>query len=292
MFGPHIHRYSDSNERLSITDHIEEYRTTAKYESNLDIKAAAIFVANPRKKEINLHPDERILLSKYIKDSGITIVAHSTFTAYPWNGSKHSAHFIREELRLCSEVGIKGLVVHLPRAPREDVMKYVSRLIEPNVRDVRLYFEIPAESKLSFFETPEKLIDLYTEIRTHVDPKLDYFGLCIDTAHLWTCGVDIASKDNADDWISGIESVSSLIPSDKIMMHLNDSKREFHFGQDQHDALAVGKIWEPYRNNLCGSGLFSFINYARRHNMITILERNPADGLINDYNIIQQLAFS
>ena len=58
----------------------------------------------------------------------------------------------------------------------------------------------------SHYETPQKLAAFFRKVR-EVDPELQEFGLCIDTAHLWSCGVDIASREDARAWLDELEAV-------------------------------------------------------------------------------------
>ena len=73
------------------------------------------------------------------------------------------------------------------------------------------------------------------------------------------------------------------------MIHLNDSERLRGVGPDTHAPLAAGKIWGSYRDNLAGSGLAAFTDYAQRHDSPVILERKPKEALKNDYLILRKL---
>lgn len=139
---------------------------------------------------------------------------------------------------------------------------------------VRLYLEVPAVlPKNSHYETPAKLRVLFEGIRKWVDPHLQYFGLCIDTAHIWASGADIASFEDASAWLAELEALHWLIPPRAIIFHLNDNVHPLGSGKDEHDCLLMGAIWGKY--HLCPekSGLAAFLDYSRRHSIPTILER-------------------
>jgi endonuclease IV len=171
--------------------------------------------------------------------------------------------------------------VHLPKLPIESILKYIPRLHEPAAPDVKIYFETPAVSpKESYYETPLKQATLFHMIPSHMN-----VGLCIDTAHIWTCGVDISTYALASRYLADLEMMRQFIPERSIMFHLNDSQRPLGVGPDTHEALTRGQIWHGAE-----SGLNAFINYIVKHNNITILERK-ADLLRNDYQIIKELAY-
>lgn len=287
--GPHVNRYHASGARPTMAAHVEAARLQAETEGGLKISAISLFVGGPHSRTITLRPEERGELREYLGQTGIRAIAHSTYTALPWKGDPDAARFIREEAEVCHEAGIVGLVVHLPKLPVAQVMRYISRLYSPAGAHVRVFLEIPAISKGSFYETPEKLAPLFQQIRETFDPNLAYFGLCVDTAHLWTCGVDVSSYEDAANWLERLEGLAGTIPHSSVMIHLNDSERERGRGPDSHAPLLQGKIWEAYTSRVEESGLTAFLDYANRHETPVILERKPKELLLNDYHVLRQL---
>lgn len=289
MFGPHVNRDYATGTRPGLTSHIAMAQVDAYDQAKFHMRAAAVFVGGPKTREITLAPEERGALRSYISESHMKVIAHSAYSAHPWKGDPDAARYIVEELKVCQESGITGLVVHLPKLPASSVMKYIERLQSPDVENVRVYLETPAvKPSESYYETPTKLANLFSKIRT-VDPGLDRFGLCFDTAHLWTCGVDLASYDAANDWLVDLEAHSRVIGPDATMIHLNDSERERGVGPDTHSGLTKGRIWSEYASNLPASGLAAVVDYAKRHDTPTILERKPREALIDDYHLLMRL---
>jgi endonuclease IV len=144
---------------------------------------------------------------------------------------------------------------------------------------VRIYLEVPSVlPKNSHYETPEKLCHLFRTIRAKVDPGLIYYGLCIDTAHIWASGADISSFAKAADWLERLEHCHDVIPPHAIMFHLNDNRNPLGSGADEHDCLLQGAIWGDYAQCPEKSGLAAFLDYARRFNIPTILERKGRKG--------------
>jgi endonuclease IV len=272
MFGSHIYKNG------SIVKSIKEEIKDIFNKTSFRIGAVAIFIGGPRDRKIKITQQEIEELKQFITESKIKVIAHSSYSSYPWKGDPDASRYIREELLICQEAGICGLVIHLPKLPIERVMRYIKRLIIPNI-NVLLYLETPAVTGESYYETPYKINDLFQNIKL-VDPELKYFGLCIDTAHLWTCGVNISSYENANDWLYELEQYNI---SCKMIVHLNDSGKRLGEGPDSHAGLLNGHIWKSYKKKINQSGLTAFVDFVKKNNLICILERKPHEIVYLDY---------
>jgi len=295
MFGPHVdrvHYQGKKTGRPSIVDHIRAARATAS-EADFDARAFQIFVAGPRNFSMTMRDEEADELKAYLSDAAsrgdrMTVISHGTYMDFPWSGAPYPAKFIRTELDMCFRAGIAGLVVHLGKPPPAEVLTYLPHLVSIR-RGPLVYLEVPhVKPEYSHYETPEKLAELFRQIR-HFDPTLCKFGLCIDTAHLWSCGVDLRSYEDAEDWIRRLEAVGDAIPSDHVIIHLNDSCNERGSGLDCHTGLLKGKIWGEYQDRPRQSGLAAFVDYIVRHDTVSILERKPPEALLDDYTVLARL---
>lgn len=285
MFGPHVNRdQAGGAGRPSMTAHIRAARAAAAA-AGFNARAFQVFVAGPRNLAMTMRPEEADELREYTQrlaadGDPVAVVAHGTYMDYPWAGKAYPAKFVRTELEMCIRAGISGLVVHLGRPPVEEVLAFIPRLISP-ARGALIYLEIPHVLPAnSHYETPEKLAELFRGIR-RLDPRLDRFGLCIDTAHLWSCGVDLSSYDAAADWLRRLDAAD--IPPARIIVHLNDSLDERGKGLDHHARLLCGKMWGDYRDQPRLSGLAAFVDYIERHGIPAILERDGGDKTLDDY---------
>ena len=293
MFGPHadrVHAVAAGNKkgRPSITAHIQAARAAAA-SVDFDARSFQVFVAGPRNMSMTLREEEADELRAFLDTNHrLQVVAHGTYGDYPWYGAPYPAKFIRMELEACERAGISGLVVHLGKPGVAEVMKYIPRLVT-TARGVLIFLETPAVKPASSnYETPEKLATLFGAIRT-IDPTLCKFGLCIDTAHLWSCGVDLSSFEDAEEWIRRLEAVADVIPPDRIMLHLNDSLEACGDGVDSHAPLLAGHMWGAYADRPQQSGLAAFVDYAVRNGTTVILERKPPEALLEDYAVIDRL---
>jgi deoxyribonuclease-4 len=266
---------------------------------SLPMNVAAIFVSNPRKLQISLKDKNKEKLKEFIKRGKINIIAHSSYVAALWGKTQlirnNSLNFVLKEYKICKEVGISGLVVHLPK---EKMLKKEKNIIKKLIDKISadddntpptIYLETPAIIPMwSNYDTGQKLSKLFYIINSF--KKNHPFGLCIDTAHIWTSGHDISTYEGANRWFSELMDMP-YIPYDKLIIHLNDSARDLGTGPDKHASLTKGKIWSSYktREELKKSGLFFILEFAKKHNIPIILERNNKEMLKDDYEILKKL---
>jgi ubiquinone/menaquinone biosynthesis C-methylase UbiE len=227
-------------------------------------------------------------LRAYIAAENIVVVAHSAYVAPLFGGDPDAARYVREEIAVCAAAGISGLVVHLPKAPIEAVAKYIPRILGPDSARVRVFLETPAVTPPdTYYETPEKLVALFDALH-EIDPDRTLFGLCVDTAHIWTSGVDISSRAAAQEWLDRLAPLTALGIS--LIIHVNDSRRECGTGPDSHAGLMAGQIWGEYAGHPEASGLAAVIAYACQQRSIVILERKPEAALEADYRLLASMA--
>lgn len=275
--GPHIDRVYI---KKSLCDNIIETIKYTKECANFDITAIAIFVAGPRTYDINITANEADDISLLNLD----IFVHNTYISHPWSDRPVAIHSIHSQLKICNKMNATGFIIHLPKDTIDSVIKILPKLYNPS-SSTRIYLEIPALKPInSIFHKPRYLNELFKRIKNEVDTNLDYFGLCIDTAHLWSCGVDLSDYKSAEDWLNELD-----IDYKCLMIHCNDNDKELGNAPDIHNSLTDGKIWNKYKHNLQDSGLLAIIRFAKKNDIPVILERHPMELLFNDYVIIQQL---
>ena len=93
------------------------------------------------------------------------------------------------------------------------------------------------------------------------------FGLCLDTAHAYLAGYDIATEDDLEAMLREIEEAGG---TDLIkLIHLNDTREKLGNHHDRHYHIAQGNIGKD--------GMKNIINHPRLKNRPFILE-TPKDS--------------
>ncbi|MBA2718541.1 MAG: deoxyribonuclease IV [Chloroflexi bacterium] len=73
-------------------------------------------------------------------------------------------------------------------------------------------------------------------------------GFCLDTAHAWGAGIDLADRRATDAFLEGF---AARIGMDRLpLLHLNDSRSELGSRVDRHEHIGAGRIGEAGLGNL------------------------------------------
>jgi len=276
--------------------------------SGVKMNCAQIFIIGPQNSKENVQDNDIKELAK-VSDSGIRIFVHSSYLSNPW-GVKPAfgIHLIRRELELADKFNSAGVVIHLAKKTPEEIAGVLPKLLAGNPK-TRLYLEVESyKATDTTYETPRKVAQLLKQMDI-LDPTLrSKIVFCIDTAHLWSAGVDIASYNSADSYIKSMLTVCGYIDEEdsnkkvQLMVHLNDQIWEIGSGKDKHAALAFGTIWGQFNDEdkLKDSGLYAFVELMQNYRDISfILERKEdtpkvnnrplIDNIVSDYMVLNKL---
>jgi deoxyribonuclease-4 len=99
-------------------------------------------------------------------------------------------------------------------------------------------------------------------------------GLCLDTAHAYLAGYDIATKEGLDAMLEELDRLIGL--SLLKVIHLNDAKGKLGTRHDRHDHIGKG--------NIGLEGMRRIINHPKLRNLPFILEtpkKTEEDDVVN-----------
>ena len=182
---------------------------------------------------------------KLMEDSDIDyskVIVHAPYIINLANDSdldkyNFSIHFLQEEVKRCSLLGIKYMVLHPGSHVGVGIEKGISNIANGinailNNTDVVILLETMAGKGTeigSRLEEIKAIIDL-------VDNK-EQIGVCLDTCHLSDAGYDINKFDEF------LKMFDEIIGLDKIhCVHINDSKNDNGSHKDRHENFGFGKI--------------------------------------------------
>ena len=101
-----------------------------------------------------------------------------------------------------------------------------------------------------------------------------YFGLCLDTAHAYAAGYNIATEKGLEEML---KEINELIGIDKLLLiHANDSKTPLGSRVDRHEDIGKGKIGRK--------GFALIVNHPAIRNLPFILEtpkKKPNEDIEN-----------
>ncbi len=254
--------------------------------------SAQIFVSGPRTYAETLTLEDKNAIRKFVADNNIRLVIHGAYIDYPWTKSLQSINNVKTEMQIAYHLGATGVIVHLGAgAYSDDNLQFALEEIGNIPDDVRenviLWLEInTAKPSPLTYETPAKLKRLFDRCEVLNTRKLK-LGLCIDTAHLYSCGVSLDTDTAAKQWLDELPDVP-------VMMHLNDSASELGSGVDLHFKLCGGGIWKDYhpvkgKLPIENSGLTYILGWAEMHDINVILERD--ESVTSDLTLISQLGY-
>jgi deoxyribonuclease-4 len=312
MFGIHIHKTSPYRAQISAKESQPGEATKTKggkarcvhsalsadlvevRQTLSGASSAQIFVTGPQGYARVVQPYEEQEIHDWVLENNIALIIHGSYLDTPWrlSSSKNSTAIqnIKLELDIAKNIAARGVVVHLSNAVTDDdgeISGNFAKILSSILGDSGppfLYLEVHCskDSKRTF-ETPRRLGQLYSAV-----VSAGYHGrvgLCIDTAHLHACGMTLDSRVAAKAWFDQLEreladavgqsnehtaQVSGCVSGVPICLHLNDSASIAGSGKDKH-ALFGSQIWG--RDD---SGLRYILEWARKHSIPTILERDVA----------------
>lgn len=190
--------------------------------------------------------NDNLTLEAFKKMKGIgfdysKVVVHAPYIVNLANNDEvkfnFAVQFLKDELKRCSQLGIKNVVLH----PGSHVGIGIDAGISNIARglnmilgevDVRILLETMAGKGSevgSKLEEIKRIIDLVEDKR--------HIGVCIDTCHLSDAGYDLRDFDSfldKFDEVIGIENIGCV--------HVNDSKNDLGSHKDRHENIGFGKI--------------------------------------------------
>ncbi len=208
---------------------------------------------------------------------GRHVIVHSAFVSNPWGRARGSLFNIGIELRHAKYIGARGYILHLAAGMYGDSSQFEAGMEQGDIlrvvmaylgkqEKVPIYFEINScHASERSFETPDKIHALFDKLEPLAAEYGVEIGLCIDTAHLFACGISWSRYGDAREWLEALRPM-------RVMFHLNDSHEPFASGRDRHAGLCKGNIWGDYPAG--ESGIRAVVEYAARHSCVIILEQS------------------
>lgn len=197
-------------------------------------------------------PDEAAAFRQAVKEAGLRlVVAHDSYLINPASADgdlrARSIAGLVEELRRAEVLGIPWVVAHPGAAGEQPVATAVARagrgIATALRRTPRLRAGILIETTAgqgsclgATFEEIGTMLDLIDAV-----PGLGRrAGVCLDTCHVFAAGYPLAPAKSLDETLRRFDRAIGL--NRLVLIHANDSKREFGSRVDRHEAIGQGRI--------------------------------------------------
>ena len=206
-----------------------------------------IFTCSPRRWDaVPLDPLEIGAFRKKLSDSGYEIFVHMPYLPNLSSPDRtfytKSNQVLQREIKRCSELGIKNLVLHFGshmgtsiEAGKERIASACTKAIEAiENMEVRLLLENSADPRSvgSSFKTIGEVLELVNDRKR--------MGVCLDTCHAFASGYDLTSVAAVQKTMKDFDSSIGL--SNLFLIHLNDSKGKLGSALDRHEDIGKGNI--------------------------------------------------
>lgn len=293
---------------MSIGTHIAKdpsYGDQVRALAAIGCRVVQIYVKSPHATtDVHLQYDSIVQQSA---NGQVRVYVHANYLTHmcATGASKGVAKkMILEQLNICNKYRFHGLIIHLENKSGDENVEAAIRVLQ--LRSLMsgfkcvVIFEILGLVKIDrlepgksvSFDTPEKLRYFIDGVAAAGFTSHD-FGVCIDTAHLWTMSFNCSSSAAIHDWLHRLGDASWV-----KLFHLNDNESPLG-GRDLHDRIGFGKIWpmhfgdryvhgqpipysrlqrQPRVTADHEPGFIEVLRYAKHHHIDVMLERSGIDA--------------
>ena len=240
-----------------IGAHISKESTILKTIKNIydnEANSLQIFVSSPMNSQL---PDldkikkESDNIIKFTNENNFKLVVHGSYVINLANNRQTNTkrtvdikdrwwiNLLIKELDAAEILNSIGVIVHVGKHTTNtkedglnimfDSIKYIINYLKDNSYKTKLILETPAGSGSELLTTFNEFVDFYNKFT--LNDKI-HFGICLDTAHIWSSGYELT------EYYSNISSIYDNIS----VIHLNNSKVKKGSKVDRHDVINKGLI--------------------------------------------------
>ncbi|MET2715188.1 deoxyribonuclease IV [Streptomyces harbinensis] len=220
------------------------------YAAALAAETLQVFVANPRGWATPPgDPAQDEAFRAGCAQRGLPVYVHAPYLINPGSAdpvtAERSVRSLRHSLRRARAIGARGVVVHTGSATggrsRESALAQTGELLLPlldeltHEDDPYLLLEPTAGQGASLCSRVADLGPYLAALRHH--PRV---GICLDTAHVFAAGHDLAAPDGVAATLDELVEVAG--PGRLRLIHANDSKAPAGSRRDRHENIGAGHI--------------------------------------------------
>ena len=282
-----------------------------KYVESIGGTAIQIFTGSNQssslKSKQHLTPEMKKEIKTYLQSKDLQLFIHAiyllNFCAFPPKNKRilYAHQNIIYDLEVGQEIGAKGVVLHIgvqktmtkDEAYSNMIDNIIHILIKTNktAPDVKLLLETPAgqgtqiatslpeleELWMGVLDKMKEMVSAKSMTTTQFNKCQERLGFCLDTAHLFSSGVDLRDKAQVKTYLRRFDKLIGL--HNVELIHLNDSKAPLNSRRDIHQGIGDGFIFgKQHLDKEKGylSSLKEIVSYAKKNKVPIVLETHKA----------------
>jgi len=221
------------------------------------------------------------------------VVVHYSYSinlSHPWNPNDWWIQQLISEIKASHKIGAFGIVIHTGKSMHYSESAAINNMFSAllyvhnetiDESDLKLLIETPAGQGTELLSD----IDNFTRFMNKFSssPSLsERFGICVDTCHIYSAGINIANKKGISAFFDTIDKSVGI--SKVKLIHLNNSRAELGSKIDRHENLEIG--------TLSMQSIHTLVKFIDGLGIPMILETPAGDDyelIIKDYRILTQL---
>ncbi len=273
-------------------------KAAARAES-IGATAIQIFTDNPTAWQRRAEPPAQLAaFRERLRAAGVGQIAiHAPYLVNMCGASEDFWHrsvaTMTSELRVGAQYGARFVVMHIGSHRGLGRAEGMSRLVDGLRRVLdQVPAGQPADGQVGVSSTPklvlenaagsgdgigasvEDLADIF-DAAARAGLAMDRLGACLDTAHLWGAGYDIAGEQGVNGLVVRIDAL--LGRERVVMLHLNDSRAAQGSRRDLHEHIAAGQLGS--------TGMAELLNHEWLATLPTFLETPGMDSGYDQINL-------
>jgi len=262
----------------------EPLKTIDEYSKKYQV--GQIFLSSPYRlgsKDVTkrMSSDQLRKIKDLIKKRHFKLFIHANYLINLANPVKKNPHGIKSliaELKSGEKIGAKGVVFHVGKTRNDfPVEEGITNMIDSicivlhQIRKfkIKLLLEtcagVGSEIGKNLKEFAKIVCGVYERVKD--SSMMNNFGVCIDTAHLHSSGIDLRSKAKAKQFVHDFQREIGF--QHVKLIHFNDSAREMGSRVDRHTTIGMG-----YITLSSDAGLKLIAQVAGRLGIPLVLERS------------------
>jgi apurinic endonuclease APN1 len=262
--------------------HFESLLDAFEKATKLGANVLQIYLGNKHlttlREKMRFTNDQIKIIKKYQKDNNIKFFIHAILTLNYCNDpalirNRWGIDNLIYDVNLCKKLGGLGVIIHMGTHKTKKINitydeclnNFINsiKIVLDNTIKIPIILETPVNRKNIVGGTIEGMSKIYNNIPINYQKRI---GICVDTQHIFASGYDLRNIDITKQYFKKFDE---LIGINKLMLiHLNDSDKEFNSRIDRHQVTQKGFIF----SNGGKESLQYIINYSIQNNIPLLLE--------------------